>query len=137
MHEKIYLDGYDVTDYMPQNQSKIKWKKCIEKISNDKKIKLDRVHTALQTKIPYNKPHFISTNDKCTSDTKSSMITLDEYTGNIVGIKKKINNQDFTICFSCEDLKIMRNHPTLEFSHLPLTHVDYNLLHEFYDKRCN
>lgn len=146
---RYFVDSIEVTNYVHSIGDYMKVKACIAKLKKTLGITDSRIHAALQTFIPYDKPYFMSTNEKCTSDTKNSLITLDELTGatienddggRIVGIKKKVEGKavDHVICFSCDDLKIMNSQtPKLKFRNLPLTDNDYKKLFAFHEAKCN
>jgi antitoxin component YwqK of YwqJK toxin-antitoxin module len=145
---RYFVDSIEVTNYVHSIGDYMKVKACIAKLKKNLGITNSRIHAALQTLIPYDKPYFMSTNETCTGDTKNSLITLDEFTGKdadgidtgvrIVGIKKKVGVHDHVICFSCDDLKIMNSQtPKLKFRNLPLTDIDYKKLFAFHEANCN
>ena len=133
---EYFLEGYEI-NFIPYDEIDIaKISHCSNKVSKKLKIQKDRLFKAL-TNVVYDKPFILPTADTCTTDTKQSLITMKEYEGSVVAIKKRVNGHDITVCFSCEDLGFMTaNRQATTYPHLPLKKSDYIKLYNFYETKC-
>lgn len=134
--KEYFLEGHEI-NFIPDDEIDIaKISHCSNKVSKNLKIQKERLFKALSN-IVYDKPVILPTSDTCTTDTKQSLITMEEYEGSVVAIKKRVKGRDITVCFSCEDLGYMTaNRQATTYPHLPLKESDYIKLYNFYETKC-
>lgn len=133
---QYFLEGHEIT-FLPEKEIDIfKVDRCAKRISKKFSTPIDRVYKSLST-VVYDKPFVLDSSAQCTSDTKQSLITMEEYEGKVIAIKKKVKNKDIVVCFSCEDLDFMsKNRQATTYPHLPLSKEDYLKLYNFQENRC-